>query len=130
MSLPAKLLALVLLLVLAAGTGWRYGIKSESNRRDAADLVRERAAAEIRAESQRMANRAATGFETQRRAIEVRHASVSTDLRTALRAPIACPAAASAPLADLRIPAAVVSGLRRAGADPGTDRPATAEPRR
>lgn len=124
MSLPAKLLALVLLLIVAGGAGWHYGIKAESNRRDAAQLVLDRAAADIRNESQRMANRAATGFEAQRRAIEVRHASVSTDIRTALRAPIPCPAAASAPLADLLVPAAAVAGLRRAGADPTADRPA------
>ncbi len=130
MSLPAKLLALVLLLIAAGGTGWHYGIKTESNRRDAADLVRERAAEAIRNESQRMANRAASGFEAQRRAIEVRHASVSTALRNALSAPISCPAAAAAALADLRIPAAVVDSLRRAGADPGADRPATAQPGR
>jgi hypothetical protein len=116
-SLPARLLAGLLALLLAAAAGWRQGVRSTLADWRAADLAAERAAADMRSEQQRKAATAAARYEAQRAAREQGHADTITRLRRALGGPPARPAGASAPLAAVLVPADAVAGLRDAGAD-------------
>jgi hypothetical protein len=114
-SLPARLLAGLLGLLLAAAAGWRQGVRHTLADWRTAELAAERAAAEIGRENQRLAARAATQYEAQRAAQERTHADTLTRLRRALSGPIqACPAVV---LGDVLVPADAVAGLRDAGAD-------------
>lgn len=116
-TLPARILAVLVALALAVSLGWRMGVKSKQGEWDAAELERRVADEETRRLNRKSMDGAAAQFEAQRRAQEIRRASTSPEARSALGAPICPPGAASAALGDLRIPAAIARGLRDAGAD-------------
>jgi hypothetical protein len=123
-SLPARLLAGLLGLLLAAAAGWRQGVRHTLADWRTTELAAERAAAEIGRENQRLAARAATQYEAQRAAQERTHADTLTRLRLALSGPVhACPAVV---LGDVLVPAGAVAGLRDAGADQSAPGGATA----
>ena len=94
-----------------------------------ADVMEREQAAQAQAETHRLAARAASAdFERTRRDLEARRVRASNELRKALLAPVSCPAGGS--LADVRIPAGVVRGLRDSGADPVEPGAAASGPRR
>ncbi len=119
MSLPARVLAGLLALLLAAAAGWRQGVRATLADWRAADLTVERAGADMRNEQQRMAATAAARYEAQRAARERHHADTATSLRRALAAPIQCVSGGAA--GDVLVPADAVGILRDAGADPAGD---------
>lgn len=98
-----------------AGGGYWQGGRVVQGRWDAAELQREREQAEAAAEQRRLADRAARGFEVARARLAEAAPAARAAVGAGLRAPVACSAgAASVALGDLRVPAAVVDGLRRA----------------
>jgi len=117
-SLAIRLIIAAAVLASALFAGWRLGDHLVRGEWAAANLAAERAEAERRDKNRDRAVVNAAAFEAQRQKITANQAEVSNDLRKSLAA-ASCPVgAASTPLADLPVPAAVVDSLRRAGADP------------
>lgn len=128
MSLAAKALAVLIVLALAAGGGFRFGVKLKQGEWDKAELARREAAEETRQINRRAMDGAAAEFETQRRALEARRVRPSPEASAALGAP-ACPSAPVA-LGDVHIDRAIVRGLRDAAADLEPPGAAASEPQR
>jgi len=123
--LPQLSLALRLALLGGALTaGWWLGAGRVQARWDAAELQRERAVATLGAQEARRQHQVAAEYEAQAQRIRAQAVIALPEVRNALHAPICAPAGASAPellLADVPVPAAVLDGLRAAGADPRPD---------
>ncbi len=119
----AALAAMGLAAALALG-GW-LGAGRVQARWDAAELAHAQAAAEAREEQRRLLATAAARAEDGRQQIQTRTPEVRRAVTQALRQPLQCPPpalggppGADLALGDVRVPAAVVDGLRRAGAAP------------
>lgn len=103
--------------------GYRQGAGRVQARWDAAELKRERQAAEQRREDERIGRAAAANFEAWRADQTRRQADIARRLRDALKAPLSCPA--SGQVADVVIPADAVRSLRdAAGAELRSTEPA------
>jgi hypothetical protein len=112
-------------LAAAIALGWWLGAGRVQARWDAAELAHARAAADARAENELLRASAAAAHEAARQQIQSRTPEARRAVNTALRQPVPCPPpapgappAADLALGDVRVPAAVVDGLRRAGAPP------------
>lgn len=112
--------AALVMLVLAAGYGYRHGAARVQARWDRA-AAEQRAQAETDRESNLLRSRAAaTSYETQRAAIARRASTPSQESVYALRSTICPPPGAlgrSLELGDVPVPSAVLDRLRDAGAD-------------
>lgn len=102
------------LLASAAG-GWHLGAGQVQARWTEADLQRERAATTLHAQQIRHQADQAAAFEAERQRLRLTLSEVRHDQTDALQAPIDCTGPALR-LADVPVPAAVLDGLRRAGA--------------
>jgi hypothetical protein len=120
-----RLLAAGAVLASALAAGWWLGAGRVQGRWDAAELQRERAVAALGAQERRRQHQAAADYEAQAQRIRAQAATPLPEVRNALQSPIPCPGGASATpalvLADVPVPAAVLDGLRAAGADPRPD---------
>lgn len=124
MSLPARILAIALAVLVAFAAGW--GVATRAAARDLlqSQLVAERGARVLAAQEVRRQNHVAAQYEAQAQRIRAQASTALPEVRNALYAPICAPVGASAPalvLADVPVPAAVLDGLRRAGADSRPD---------
>jgi hypothetical protein len=127
-SVEAKLIAAALaVLALIAGVllvlrnERQIGASACEAKAAQADASRTQAAAEqLRANDHRAAD-AAGDFRAAQAAITARQPEVRHALHDDLRAPLACPAAASAAVGDVLVPAAALSRLRAAAAPAGAD---------
>lgn len=119
--LSPRLIVAGLVLAAALATSWQLGARGVRGEWAAADLQRERAAQVLEAQARRQAAMAADRYEAQAQRLRAQAVTALPEVRHALQHPIPCLGAASTPLADLRIPAAVLDGLRRAGTDPALD---------
>ncbi|MBC7729134.1 MAG: hypothetical protein H7242_16295 [Microbacteriaceae bacterium] len=119
-TLGIRLLIIGAVLASAFAAGLHLGARHVHGQWAEADLAREQATAAQHAQDQARAGDAAAKFEAIRAKLRSTQAEVSHALQNTLTAPI-CPAseaASAVTLGDVRIPAAAVDSLRRAGADP------------
>jgi len=117
---PRLIIAGLAAAAVLAGT-WHLSARLVHADWAAADLARERAATVLHAQHIRQAAMASDRSEAERSAIRARAAELLAEVSDDLQAPIQCVPGASAPLADLVLPAAVLDRLRRAGADIPSD---------
>jgi len=124
-ALPLRVSVGAAVLAACVALGWHLGAGRVQARWDAAQLAAARAAERQAAEQRAAAARATVRAVEAGQQIQQRTPQARRDVASALRAPIACETNASdrpriddRPLGDIRVPAAVVDGLRRAGADP------------
>lgn len=112
-------LAGVVVAALAGAGGYRLGADRVQGRWDAAELQRTRDEGLARARQVDRSIEASTAHEAERRRLALALRGARNDLNAAMQQPITCPKGEPIPLARVPVPAAVVDGLRRAGADPG-----------
>jgi hypothetical protein len=119
---------LLLAAALATAGGWhlhqlhqaRKGGRAEIQARwDAAELERVRQAGVERLRRMERATEESAAHAAARAAIARTLTETRDALRYALQTPISCPGGADMPLADVRLPAAALDSVRRAGAAPG-----------
>jgi hypothetical protein len=124
-ALPLRVSLGAAALAACVALGWHLGAGRVQARWDAADLAKARAAERQAAEQRAAAARASLRAVEAAQQIQQRTPQARRDVASALRAPVVCktdppdrPRIDDLALGDIRVPPAVVDGLRRAGADP------------